>query len=308
MVSGNEQKFYATQSKFTDPGAFRSLLDNAPEDERELARWVRNVVFHEVYARQAGLILPDDAAREPATSDPAVRYLEPMLGRILARDGRSLDFARPKDKCFIGICRDYAVMLCAMLRHQGRPARVRCGFAFYFEPGANFGADHWVTEVWDRIARRWRLVDAEVDPDLRQHKAIAIDPFDLPRDQFQVAGTAWQLCRAGKADPTNYGVLEIGAKGRWFVAGNVLRDIAALNKHEVTAFDWWGMGTDICLSGQVTNEQCLVIDELARFSADGSFDFDHVREVYNDRSDVHVSNPVKGWPKGVETDFALGLA
>ncbi len=308
MVSGNQQNFYATQSVFTDPGAFRTLLDHAPADERHLARWVRNVVFHEVYARQAGLILPDDAAREPATSDPAVRYLEPMLGRILARDRRSLDFERPKDKCFIGNCRDYAVMLCAMLRHQGRPARVRCGFAFYFEPGANFGADHWVTEVWDSIDRRWRLVDAEVDPDLRQHKAIAIDPFDLPRDQFQVAGTVWQLCRAGNADATNYGVLEIGAKGRWFVAGNVLRDIAALNKHEVTAFDWWGMGTDICLSGQVTNEQCLVIDELARFSADGSFDFDHVREVYNDRSDVHVSDPVKGWPKGVETDFALGLA
>ena len=172
MVSANERNFYSTHSVFTDPGEFRTLLDYAPDDERELARWVRNVQFHELYAGQAGLILPDEAESEPATSDPAVRYLEPMLERILARDGHSLDFERPKDKCFIGICRDYAVMLCALFRHQGRSARVRCGFAFYFEPGANFGADHWVTEVWDSIGGRWRLVDAEVDHDLRSTKRL----------------------------------------------------------------------------------------------------------------------------------------
>ncbi len=307
MMSENELEFYSTHSEMTEPGKFRALLDHAPDDEQELSRWVRNVQFHEIYAGQAGLILPDDAEGEPATSDPAVRYLEPMLGRIMARDGRSLDFERSKDKCFIGICRDYAVMLCGLFRHQGRPARVRCGFAFYYEPGSNFGADHWVTEVWDFAESRWRLVDAEVDHDLPQHKVITIDPFDVPRDQFQVAGTAWQLCRNGEADPSNYGIVGLGPKEDWFVAGNVLRDTAALNKHEVTAFDWWGIGTDMCLSGQVTDEQRLVVDELSMLSADSSFDFEGVRQIYDERSDVHLSDPIKSWPKGVETDFALGL-
>ncbi len=307
-MSTNELEFYSTHSEMTEPGKFKSLLDHAPDDERELARWVRNVQFHEVYAGQAGLTLPDDAEGEPATSDPAVRYLEPMLGRIMARDGRPLEFERPKEKCFIGTCRDYAVMLCALFRHQGRPARVRCGFAFYYEPDSNFGADHWVTEVWDTAQTRWRLVDAEVDHDLPQHRVIAIDPSDVPRDQFQVAGTAWQLCRDGKADPSTYGIFGLGGRGDWFVAGNVLRDLAALNKHEVTVFDWWGMGTDMCLSGRVTDDQRLVVDGLAELIADRSFDFESTRQIYSERSDIHLSDPVKSWPKGVETDFALGLA
>ncbi len=307
MISANEHEFYAAHSAMTDPGRFRTLLDDAPDDERELTRWVRNVQFHEMYAKQADLTPPDDAAGAPATSDPAVRYLEPMLARIVARDGRSLDFERPKDRCFIGTCRDYAVMLCALLRHQGRPSRVRCGFAFYYEPGSKFGADHWVTEVWDPRQVRWRLVDAEVDSNLPQHAMVTIDPLDVPRDQFQVAGTAWRLCRVGKADPGSYGVMGLGGKGEWFMAGNVLRDMAALNKHEVTVFDWWGMASQMCLSGQVTPEQRLVIDELALLIADRGFDFDGLRQAYNDRPEVRLCDPVKGWPKGVETDFMLGL-
>ncbi len=69
-------------------------------------------------------------------------------------------------------------MLCGLFRHQGRPARVRCGFAFYYEPGSNFGADHWVTEVWDFAESRWRLVDAEVDHDLPQHNVITSEYTD----------------------------------------------------------------------------------------------------------------------------------
>jgi hypothetical protein len=307
MLPGDEHKFYASHSAMTDPGAFQKLLDHAPDDERELARWVRNVQFHEMYAEQAALALPNDAAGDAATSDPAVRYLEPMLGRIIARDDRSLDFERPKDKCFIGICRDYAVMLCALFRHQGRPARVRCGFAFYYEPEAGFGADHWVTEVWDTGEARWRLIDAEVDSDLPQHETVVIDPFDVPRDQFQVAGMAWKLCQGGKADPGQYGVMGMGNKNQWFMAANVLRDLAALNKHEMTAFDYWGFGTEMCLSGQVTEKQRVTIDELAGLIADRDVDFERARQVYGERPDVRVSDPVKSWPKGIETDFTLGL-
>jgi hypothetical protein len=307
MVSTDELQFYATQSPFTDPGRFGFLFDHAPEDERDLARWVRNVQFHEVYAAQAGLDLPDEVAGDPATCDGVVRYLEPTLERIVARDNRPLDCERPKNKCFIGLCRDYAALLCALLRHQGRPARVRCGFAFYFEPDATFGADHWVTEVWDAAQDRWRLVDSELDPDLPQHRNITVDPFDLPRDRFQVAATAWRFYRDGKVDPGIYGVLGTDIAGAWFMAGNVLRDVAALNKLELTVFDWWGLGTALSLAGQVEDRQCAVIDTLAAASADEAFDFASVRRLYDSYPEARPSNPIKGWPKGMEVDFALPL-
>ena len=62
--------------------------------------------------------------------------------------------------------------------------------------------------------------------------------LDVPRDQFLVAGDAWQLCRAGKADPMDFGILDLF--GWWMIAGNVVRDLAALNNREMLPWDCWG--------------------------------------------------------------------
>ena len=67
---------------------------------------------------------------------------------------------------------------------------------------------------------------------------IPFDPLDVPRDRFVVAGNAWRLCRRGKADPQAFGILDM--HGLWFIAGNVIRDIAALNNHEMLPWDVWG--------------------------------------------------------------------
>ena len=58
MTMNEEGRFYATHSAMTDPGRFAELLEQAPGEEQALARWVRNVIFHELYAEQAGLNLP----------------------------------------------------------------------------------------------------------------------------------------------------------------------------------------------------------------------------------------------------------
>ena len=82
------------------------------------------------------------------------------------------------------------------------------------------------------------LVDAQLDARQRELFKIAFDPLDVPRDQFLVAGDAWQRCRAGKADPTAFGILDM--YGLWFIAGNVIRDVAALNDHEMLPWDVLG--------------------------------------------------------------------
>ncbi|MCA2211786.1 transglutaminase-like domain-containing protein [Wangella sp. NEAU-J3] len=45
-------------------------------------------------------------------------------------------------------CRHFAVLACALLRHRGIPARARCGFATYFQPGK--GLDHTSGDGWRR--------------------------------------------------------------------------------------------------------------------------------------------------------------
>jgi transglutaminase-like putative cysteine protease len=59
-----------------------------------------------------------------------------------------------------GTCRHFAVLSCALLRHRGIAAHVRCGFATYFQPGQ--GLDHWITEYRDDSGTRWIRVDSEI--------------------------------------------------------------------------------------------------------------------------------------------------
>jgi hypothetical protein len=128
-------------------------------------------------------------------------------------------------------------MLTAILRHQGVPARARCGFGTYFTPDRC--EDHWVCEVWDASQERWVLVDAQLDDLMLDVLKPDFDPLDVPRDRFIVGGQAWQLCRAGKADADHFGIFDM--HGLWFVRGDLIRDFLAFSKIEILPWDGdWG--------------------------------------------------------------------
>jgi hypothetical protein len=90
--------------------------------------------------------------------------------------------------------------------------------------------------------RGWYLVDAQVaSVPAGTYTDADIDPFDVPRDAFLVGGRAWQECRAGSLDPDRFGVAYAGVTGMWEVQGNVVRDLASLNRVETLPWDDWGL-------------------------------------------------------------------
>lgn len=302
-----EIDYYRSHSPFTFLP--RHILEAEPSYKSypELVAIARNLVYHEAYAGIDKLVLPEDAISPPRTADSAVRYAEKIITRLRNRRSGSLASGRPKKDRFIGTCRDYAILLCAFLRSQNRAARLRCGFAFYFEPDKNFGDDHWIVEVWDEEQSRWLIADAEIDKSLHYHAAVTVDPLDVPRNQFQVAGTAWKLLRSGKADPSKYGVGAVGITGEWFMACDVIRDLAALNKCELLPFDYWGIAVEIAESQTVNSDQASVIDSIADVIADDTFDFYAMKRLYEKLDAVRVSNKVVSWPKGIRTEYEFTL-
>ena len=86
-----------------------------------------------------------------------------------------------------------------MLREQGIPARSRCGFGAYFEPGKFI--DHWVCEYWNAGDSRWKLVDPQMDAVQRNAFKLDFNPLDVPRNRFIIAGDAWQMALSSKALP-----------------------------------------------------------------------------------------------------------
>jgi hypothetical protein len=247
------------------------LLDDLPTGVGELVRVVQGLLIHIFWAGRYGLAL--DEARQ---SEVQIRPLSAKLERIVELDPRPLSEPRDLGKRLVGNCRDFSLLLVGLLRHQGVPARARCGFGRYFEP--DHYEDHWVGEVWNAAQGRWVLVDAQMDALQRDVLQLPCDPLDVPRDQFISGGHAWQLCRAGQADPATFGIHDMS--GLWFVRGNLVRDVAALNKVEMLPWDSWGLVTIEGGDEALPAADLVALDEMAALSGGDAADFAGIRERY----------------------------
>ena len=225
-------EYYARPELMTDPQGQAQLFEDLPAEIPALCQVVQGLVLHIFWAERYGVKLSDERKQEVQ-----FRSVARKLARIRELADWPLTVPRPPEKKLVGNCRDFAVMLCAILRHHGIPARARCGFGTYFTPGHY--EDHWVCEYWKAGEQRWVMVDSQLDRVQRQALRIQFSPYDLPPGQFVPGGQAWQLCRAARADPDRFGIFEM--HGLWFVRGDLMRDLASLNKTELLPWDVWGV-------------------------------------------------------------------
>ena len=279
--------FYRRPATMSAPGGQARLFEGLPRDAGALARIVQGLLIHEHIAPAYGVTL------SAAQHDQAhTRSVEDLLKSIEAHDPRPLPAARPAGERQVGVCRHFTLMHVAMLRDQGVPARARCGFGAYFQKDKFL--DHWVTEYWNEGRRQWVLADSQLDARQRELFKIGFDPLDVPRDQFLVAGDAWRLCRAGKADPDAFCILHL--KGLWLIAGNLVRDIAALNNHEMLPWDCWAPMPRP--EGEI---DLALFDRLAPLSHDPDGQADVLRATYHNELAVPatVMNAVRDRPEAV---------
>src|SRR5258708_38671028 len=114
-----------------------------------------------------------------------IREAERLLDRILGLDARPFDISRPPERRLLGVCRHFVVLLLTILRAKHIPARCRCGFGSYFNPG--FLEDHVVCEYWNVAQQRWMLADPQFDEAWRNASKIDHDLLDVPRDRFLIS-------------------------------------------------------------------------------------------------------------------------
>ncbi|TAJ37085.1 MAG: transglutaminase domain-containing protein [Reyranella sp.] len=274
----------------SDAGIWALQFNALPRTVDGLAKVLQGLLIHEHMPDFYGVTLSDRQRGEPH-----VRGAREILERIAVHDPRPLSKARPPGERFAGCCRHYTLMLVTLLRSRGIAARARCGFGAYFVN--DMFIDHWVTEYFDDAQLRWVLVDAQIDARQREKFGIDFDTLDVPRDKFLVAGDAWKLCRDGKANPQAFGVLDMF--GLWFIASNVIRDVAALNNREMLPWDVWGGMTQVDAEVDVA-----LIDRLARLTHEPDRHVDELCAVYGDpRIAVPptVFNAVLNRPEAVST-------
>jgi hypothetical protein len=192
--------------------------------------------------------------------------------RLIAAHAGSLAAQRPPEKRTFGTCRDYALMLCSMLRHRAVPTRVRRGFATYF--GAAPYEDHWICEYWSPQQARWARADAQLDRLQRDHLAITFDCADLPAAAFLSGWQAWALARSAAAAATDFGHGD--ARGLWFLRVNLNRDLLALTNQHMSAWDTW---RDSTLVDRTMSDTDLREGDRLADAIEAADRFDKLREL-----------------------------
>lgn len=223
-------KSYVEQGAMTSPGKYAPAFDMLPNDVGSLLAAVRGLFVHSDFLKLYGLTETDFSSHSRETLS-----LEKRLDQIFQKSDQALAITRPVNRRIVGTCRDYAVMICGMLRHKSVAARVRCGFARYFVPGRY--EDHWVCEYWHADADRWARADAQLDETHCNRLGIAFDTSDVPDGAFVTSIEAWDLARSGKVAPEFFGHGD--AVGEWFLWVNLARDTLSLRCQEVSPWDTW---------------------------------------------------------------------
>lgn len=274
-------EFYATHSPITNPGVYAHLFDDLPTDLAGISQVAQGLVYHYTADQHVfGYVPPKDRLPEIDT-----RYMEQMLARLMEMDDRPLNEPRAFENRLVGCCRDFALLACAILRHQGRPTRLRYGFATYFSPG--YWGDHVVVETWN--GERWQ----RFDPQIPASDHWGFDVLDMPQASFVTGGRAWQLCRNEGADPLRFGLGPDvpDVRGWWFVRGRLQLDIAALNKREMLCWDQWEVG-----AGEKIEEETL-LDQAAALSVKP--DSTDLRALYEQDERLHLPSTVNCYSPAV---------
>lgn len=230
--TGDELTYYATPGPMTRLPVGAHLLDGLPTESEDLCGISNKLIVHEFLADKYGVT--DVADRLDELENRVVGDAIAIIER-LDPEHRPLAVGREPKHRMIGNCRHFTVLTCALLRHAGIPARARVGFGSYFDDS---WVDHWILERWDAEQGRWLRSDPQLDETLLKLFGISFDPLDLPDGAFLTGSEAWQRCRRGEDDPMRFGIMDM--RGSWFIAGNVVRDLAALHKVELMPWDVWG--------------------------------------------------------------------
>ncbi len=244
----NTLDFYRQYGPNSDPGALGWMLDGLPDSLPALCELVKRQLIHPSQRKEFRGALPPSGQNE----DARFTAVSQMLAALHKRNEAGLVMSRPSRQRLVVSCRYHALLLAAILKHRGVPARLRVGFAEYVSDRKGKYVDHWICEVWSDAEDRWLLVD----PDTKM--------VDIPRPDFKMAGDVWLSARQGFTYPSLYGV------GRWWgwepIRQNLIHDFEACLNLEPA----YGDGPPLfrVKKSDLTQAQGQLLDEIAHLLKD----------------------------------------
>jgi len=267
--------YYRQYSSFSDPGEYKYLYKNLPDSLPELCSVIKSQFIH-VYEELPKYHdqIPRERWNESLTMYPTVQSI---LKGLLSYDSRGIVKDRKVENRLVLACREYAMLLASILQYRGIPARVRCGFAPYLNPGFHTG--HEICEVWNKNENRWMLVDPSKDM------------IDFSREKFEFGNDVWLKMQNNEIDPKLYGMM--GQPGLAIITTALCHDVASILGSEYLIYQ----NSPILASAFQNKLTAKQIETLSRISESmKSIDADNLsklQEIYNNTPDIQFTKPLE---------------
>ena len=274
--------FYKQTSSYTDLGLYTDFARRLPDEIKELARLQRMQIIHPtIIWNNLQEIWWDNLDKVPKTSlvyeDDIYPTAISMLSELLRRDNNYSINRKVEDKIHV-TCRGEAILLTAILKAKGIPSRVRSGFAEYLKHDGIY-YDHWITEYYSDIEKRWILVDAD---NQWGDSKIDFDLNDLPRNKFMFGANAYLTLRNNKiekekiiyqSDPVTIG-LPAAIRGLFY-------DFHCLMNDEII-FDFVPRYV-LEKNFNLTEDELIELDELASLMLDPDTNFNKLNKIWESK-------------------------
>lgn len=286
--------YYLQFSQYTNPGLYKDVLQKSlPDSVKEIGLLVRKQIIHRMTLKNRNTGSNADLRYGDTTKVPWHRQPEDdvfvtasaMLAELFRRDPRGLVLDRSAENKLVLTCRFTSILVASLLKIKGIPARVRSGFAPYFNveglPGGK-SDDHWINQYWNEKESRWVSID--VDGSIEGY--LKFDPYDIPEGTFDFSPDAWLAVRSGKIDGQHFWNAG-GNGGLIVVAWELFYDFHCLMNDEVIYMHTPEI-THFGKFDKLTEKQLGEIDNLAKLMQKPEDNFEELNKIWETKREFRL--------------------
>lgn len=199
---------YKKTGTYTYAGNYKEYFRSLPDDISTLGRLVCSQVIHRVTLKEGNTnanasLLYGDMNRYPwyrmRCEDDILVTAPALTAELFRMDERGFVWDRKTENKIVVTCRYVSVLMSAILKAKGIPARSRAGFAPYFQQGISM--DHWINQFYNEKENRWVTIDAD---GFYEESGMFSFQYDMPQDCFDWVAKAYLDVRSGKTDGRQY--------------------------------------------------------------------------------------------------------
>ncbi len=284
---------YKRTGTYTYAGLYGDYFRSLPDEVPVMGRLVCSQVIHRVTLKEGNTnanenLLYGDMNRYPwyrmRCEDDVFLTAPALTAELFRLDGRGFVRDRKVEDKLVVTCRYVSVLMSAILKAKGIPARSRAGFAPYFKEGVSM--DHWINQYYSKEESRWVTFDAD---GFYEEGGMPLTQYDIPYERFDWTAKAYLDVRRGKTDGKRYLFADsLGTCGLPALVRYLVYDFHALMNHELT-YSFLPAYLDGRLAS-LTECELQELDQLAEWLLEPDKNFDALCKLWQQERKFRILN------------------